>query len=201
MITIHFKIFLALMLSFVPLIYIHHTRTKKSGKSIFRRFFSLLESKSANIRVLSFGVNKFCRLIYEGMKTSDSFRKFFVLILFILTLTYQVTDTIATSYIAKTIVNATPQKTPELIARFGPLASTELATMTAFFFSLVLLRYKWADKLLLNLKNNRRFLLLFFVMILLLLFTSYFTVRNCIILAEIMTLVFYASLIYPNKEK
>lgn len=195
MLAIYLKITFTLVLSIIPFVYMIRMRNME-----YNNAFLQLIGKSDNIRNLCNGIRKFCYLLHEGMKKSDSFRQFFILIIFIITLIFQVTDSIASRYIINLILDASQKNAPLLIEKYGALASSDLATIITFIFSLVLLKYEWANRLLLFIKNNRRITMAYMVVILTLILMSYFSIKNNIILAEIMTIILYAGFLYPKKE-
>lgn len=194
---IYFKIILALLLSALPFFYISYIRPKEKTSPIWRNMFTALGTQMPRLRAAKNSVGKFFHRLYDGMKKSDNFRKFFSLITLLLMIAVQFVDFSATMNVAKMIQDASydSQQTAQIIAVYGPLMTRPHASVLAACLSLTLFSYTAADWLLTRLHNRRKFFFGVALMALIVLFSS----PRYLIVTEILEMMLMAALIYPNK--
>ena len=194
---IYFKIILALLLSVLPFFYISYIRPKEKTSPIWRNMFTALGTQMPRLRAAKNAVGKFFHRLYEGMKKSDNFRKFFSLITLLLMIAVQFVDFSATMNVARMIQDASQdrQQTAQIIAVYGPLMTRPHASVLAACLSLTLFSYTAADWLLTRLHNRRKFFFGVALMALIVLFSS----PRYLIVTEVLEMMLMAALIYPNK--
>lgn len=194
---IYFKIILALLLSALPFFYISYIRPKEKTSPIWRNMFTALGTQMPRLRAAKNAVGKFFHRLYDGMKKSDNFRKFFSLITLLLMIAVQFVDFSATMNVASMIQDAShdSQQTAQIIAVYGPLMTRPHASVLAACLSLTLFSYTAADWLLTRLHNRRKFFFGVALMALIVLFSS----PRYLIVTEVLEMMLMAALIYPNK--
>lgn len=194
---IYFKIILALLLSALPFFYISYIRPKEKTSPIWRNMFTALGTQMPRLRAAKNAIGKFFYRLYDGMKKSDNFRKFFSLITLLLMIAVQFVDFSATMNVASMIQDAShdSQQTAQIIAVYGPLMTRPHASVLAACLSLTLFSYTAADWLLTRLHNRRKFFFGVALIALIVLFSS----PRYLIVTEILEMMLMAALIYPNK--
>lgn len=194
---IYFKIILAFLLSALPFFYISFIRPKEKTSPVWRNIFTALGTQMPRLRAAKNAVGKFFHRLYDGMKKSNNFRKFFSLITLLLMIAVQFVDFSATMNVAKMIQDASQdsQQTAQIIAVYGTLMTRPHASVLAACLSLTLFSYTAADWLLSRLHNRRKFFFGVALMALIVLFSS----PRYLIVTEVLEMMLMAALIYPNK--
>lgn len=197
---IHFKIILAFLLSALPFFYISFIRPKEKTSPVWRNMFTALGTQMPRLRAAKRAVGKFFHRLYEGMKKSDRFRKFFSLVTLLLMIAVQFVDFSASTEIARGIreISQSDAETYgeiHTIAIYGPLMSKPHASVLAACLSLTLFSYTAADLLLTRLHNRRKFFFGVALIALIVIFSS----PRFLIVTEVLEIMLMAALIYPNK--
>lgn len=194
---IYFKIILALLLSALPFLYVTYIRPKEKTSPIWRNMFTVLATKMPRLGAARRAVGKFFHRLYDGMKKSDNFRKFFSLITLLLMIAVQFVDFSATTSIAKMLQEASHDscQTAKVIAVYDTIMTRPHATLLAACLSMTLFSYKAADWLLTRLHNRRKFFFCIALIALIILFAS----PSYLIVTEVLEMMLIAALIYPNK--
>lgn len=115
-------------------------------------------------RRITNSLRKFAKRIYQGMNRSDtnSFRKFYTLILLMTMLLYQYTDLHIASDVAREVREnikfSSAEDSPEMLRMdpYLPLLTKPLSTITAGVIAILLFSYKLADKTLNMLPKSRQ---------------------------------------------
>jgi len=206
---IYLKLIQAFLLSAVPFLYVSFIKPRQETSPRWRNLFATIGSLGINklpqYKAVKTACSQFLHRLYEGMKRSDNFRKFFTLITLLLMIAVQFIDFSASTEIAhgiKAITESSSKNTVEtisdvnqVIAVYGSLMSKPHATVLAACLSLLLFAYGPANWLLTRLHNSRR---IFFFAALVTLFFLFVSPRYFII-GEIMEMMLMAALIYPNR--
>lgn len=149
------------------------------------------------LRSKKYSLPRIAKRMYEGMKRSENFRKFFTLILLMVMLAMQFIDFHASTEIARMLQdsNASHNDTMLTMATYAPLMTRPYATLIAAALSLSFFSYKLADKVLTKLHNNRRlFALIGLAVVLLTVFLP-----RWIVVSEMLAITLMAGYVYPNK--
>lgn len=202
---IYLKLILAFLLSAVPFLYVLFIKPKRETSSVWRNMFTVIGSQLPRLKAVKTACSRFFHRLYEGMKRSDNFRKFFSLITLLLMIAVQFIDFSASTEIARGIreISQSDAETygeiekqlSHTIAIYGPLMTKPHATVLAACLSLSLFAYSSANWLLTKLRNSRR---IFFFTALITLFFLFASPRYFIV-AEVMEMMLMAAVIYPNK--
>lgn len=202
---IYLKIIMAFLLSAVPFLYVTLIKPKQETSSVWRNMFTAIGSQLPRLKAVKTACSKFLHRLYEGMKRSDNFRKFFTLITLLLMIAVQFIDFSASTEIARGIreISQSDAETygeietriAHTIAVYGSLMSKPHATVLAACLSLTLFVFGSANWLLTRLHNSRKFFFFIALVTLIILFTS----PRYFIVVEIMEMMLMAALIYPNK--
>lgn len=202
---IYLKIIIAFLLSAVPFLYVTLIKPKRETSSVWRNMFTAIGSLLPRLKAVKTACSKFLHRLYEGMKRSDNFRKFFTLITLLLMIAVQFIDFSASTEIARGIreISQSDAETygkietriAHTIAVYGSLMSKPHATVLAACLSLTLFVFGSANWLLTRLHNSRKFFFFIALVTLIILFTS----PRYFIVVEIMEMMLMAALIYPNK--
>lgn len=194
---IYLKLILALLLSAVPFVYAGCVRPKEKTSPVWRNIFTALGTQMPRLRKTKKAIVKFLYRIYDGMKKSDKFRKFFSLVTLLLMIAVQFVDFSAATSIARMLQEAARdnEQTAQTIAVYGAMMTRPHATVLAACLSLALFSYQMADWMLTRLHNRRK---LFFCVALLTLAILFASPRYLIV-AEVLETMLLAALVYPNK--
>lgn len=202
---IYLKLILAFLLSAVPFLYVSFVKPKRETSTVWRNMFTAIGSQLPRLKAVKTACSRFFHRLYEGMKRSDNFRKFFSLITLLLMIAVQFIDFSASTEIARGIkevaensdgnVAETAKHVNHIVAIYGPLMTKPHATVLAACLSLSLFAYSSANWLLTKLHNSRR--ILFFTALITLFFL--FASPRYFIVAEVMEMMLMAAIIYPNK--
>lgn len=194
---IYFKIILAFLLSALPFFYMSYIRPKEKTSPVWRNMFTALGTQMPRLRAVKKAVGKFFHRLYDGMKKSDNFRKFFTLVTLLLMIAVQFVDFSASTSIARMLQEASHDghETAKMIAVYGTLMTRPHASVLAACLSLILFSYTAADWLLTRLHNRRK---LFFGVVLITLVVLFASPRYLIV-TEVLEMMLMAALIYPNK--
>lgn len=135
--------------------------------------------------------------IYDGMKYSNSFRKFFTLIILIIMMMVQFIDLNASTDIARMVQdnNTSHISAMHTIGNDATLMTRPYATLIAAILSLSFFSFRMSDKVLVTLHNNRKAFSLIGMFTLFLVFYSF----RYLIVAEVLLMILIAAYIYPNK--
>lgn len=206
---IYLKIILAFLLSAVPFLYVSFVKPRQETSPRWRNMFATIGSLGINrlpqYKAAKTACAKFLHRLYEGMKRSDNFRKFFSLITLLLMIAVQFIDFTASTEIARGIREISQSDAETYgeiekqltltIAIYGPLMSKPHATMLAACLSLTLFVFGSANWLLTRLHNSRK---LFSIVTCITLFILFISPRYLIVV-EVMEMMLMAAVIYPNK--
>ena len=194
---IYFKIILAFLLSALPFFYMSYIRPKEKTSPVWRNMFTALGTQMPRLRTVKKTFGKFFHRLYDGMKKSDNFRKFFTLVTLLLMIAVQFVDFSASTSIARMLQEAShdSHETAKMIAVYGTLMTRPHASVLAACLSLILFSYTAADWLLTRLHNRRK---LFFGVALITLVVLFASPRYLIV-TEVLEMMLMAALIYPNK--
>ena len=194
---ISMKMILAFLLAALPFFYASFLRPKKDSTSAWRNMFTAIGSQMPRLKAFKNAVAHFMHRLYDGMKRSDNFRKFFSLIVLLLMIGVQFIDFSASTAIAKGsqeyAVGSTELAQYEYL--YSNLMSRPYATLVAACISLSIFSFRAADWILSGLHNSRRIFLFFALLALIFLFAS----PRYLIVTEILEMMLMAALIYPNK--
>lgn len=194
---LYLKLIIAVLLSLVPFIYEAYVRPKQNTSPEWRNAFTALGTHLPRLKAVKDALMNTLHNLYQGMKKSDNFRKFFTLIIMLIMIAIQFVDFSVSTSIAD-IINDTSrdtEKTSSLVNIYGPLMTRPTATILAFAITLTMFSYSIADCLLTALHNHKKFFVFTANIVLLILLSSprYFVV------AEVLAILLIAALIYPNK--
>lgn len=206
---IYLKILLALVLTVIPFWYAYYVRPKKDKPGIWRNGFTFIAAKMPAIGRVFFSIGNFFIKLHNGMRRSNSCRKFYILLFLMTVITYQYVDFHATSNALEAIKNLSSApladghetslpkaiKTTTETSAYTPFLTHPFATVLSACIGLVLFFYNPANKLL-NLLHISRGIFSctgLFIMFILLSRTAYF------ILAETLFLFLVAAYFYPAK--
>lgn len=202
---IYLKLILAVLLSAIPFLYVSLIKPKREASSVWRNMFTAMGSQLPRLKAVKTACSRFLHRLYDGMKSSDNFRKFFTLIALLLMIVVQYIDFSTSTEIAhgiKAVAESSSKNTAEtisevnqIIAVYGPLMSKPHATVLAACLSMLLFASGPANWLLTRLHNSRR---IFFFAALVTLFFLLFSPRYLVV-GEIIEIILMAALIYPNK--
>ena len=136
--------------------------------------------------------------LYEGMKKSENFRKFFTLLVLLVMLALQFIDFQTTTAIAKMIQESAdnPVETAQTIGVYAPLMTRPYATLIAAILSLSFFAYKVADRVMTVLHQQQRVFLLTGVIAMCIMFTS----ARYLIVAQMLFIILFAAQVYPNQD-
>ena len=194
---IYLKTILACLLSALPFVYAWHLRNKARNNAPKGNVYSFIMTQLPRLYALFTAIKSFVHGVYEGMKKSDTFRRFFSLIIILVMLTVQFIDFNASANIAHAALQAqlNGTLTPQFMAVYEPLMSRPQATLLAACLSLMLFSYKAADWMLTRLHDSNKIFFFTAVITLIILFSS----PRHFIVAEMMELLLLAAIVYPDK--
>lgn len=194
---IYLKLILLFVLSALPFVWASYLRTKKKSSSGKRNIFSVMGQQMPRLKAVKDAVSNLLHRLYEGMKKSDNFRKFFTLIVLLLMIAVQFVDCCASQEVARASwehqIDA--ENGAHFVRVYAPLMSPPYAIFLAAFMSLSFFFFKVADHVLTILHNVRVIFYFLSVLTMIILFAS---PRN-IIIVEVMEIILMAAMIYPNK--
>lgn len=199
---IFLKIFLSLILVILPYAYAYHVRAKKKRGEQQSSLFTFLGKHLPKIHQACLAVKNFIMRLFDGMKRSDSFRRFFTIITLLVLLVFQYTDFHVASSIAHNVREAfqnSAERNVENIAELKlllPYFTKPQATMLGACLTLMFFSYRFADYLLTLLHNNNRLYCLvgLATMTITILATRWF------VIAETLAIILMAAYTYPNKR-
>ena len=207
MVILNIKIILALLLTAVPFAYAYYVRPRKDKTGVWRNSFTFLSAQWPWLKRIATTIGKFCRRMYDGMKRSDNFRKFYILMVLLAILAYQYIDFHTASNMleaARDMVENSGEKTAEKCAEkfpvlkaYIPFITSRYATITAAVMGLSLFSYRISNWLLTRLHGSRK---IFFGFALTILVTLTLSPRIFII-AETMFIILMAAFFYPDKKQ
>ncbi len=203
---IYLKLILACVLSAIPFLYASYVKPRRKTSKVWRNMYTAIGAMMPHLKIVRQACVKFLHRLYDGMKRSDNFRKFFTLVVLLLMIGVQFVDYTASVDIAQLINDAakgdggsTLQATSQAsqaITVYGSLMSKPHATLLAAAISLTLFAYSIADRLLTRLHNSQK--LFFFIggctMLVLQAAPRFF------IVAEMMEMLLLSAMVYPNKS-
>ena len=185
------------MLSALPFVFASYIRSKTKSSHGRRGFFSVLGTQMPRLKAVKNAVVKFFHRLYDGMRRSDNFRKFFTLIILLLMIGVQFVDYSASQEVARLSQEhqVSAENGASFIHVYAPLMSRPHAIFIAAFLSLSFFFFRVADSVLTILHNERRIFHFFALLTLIILFAS----PRYIIIVEVMEMILMAAMIYPNK--
>ena len=199
---IYLKIFLSLILVILPYAYAYRVRAKKKRGEQQSSLFTFLGKHLPKIHRVCLAMKNFIMRLYDGMKRSDSFRRFFTIITLLVLLVYQYVDFHVASNIAHEVREAylnSAERNVENIAELKlllPYFTKPQATMLGACLTLMFFSYRFADYLLTLLHNNKRLYCLVGLgtIIISILASRWF------VIAETLAIILMAAYVYPNKR-
>lgn len=199
---IYLKIFLSLILVILPYAYAYHVRAKKKRGEQQSSLFNFLGKHLPKIHQACQAVANFIMRVYDGMKRSDSFRRFFTIVTLLVLLVYQYIDFHVASSIAHDMREAildSAERNVEDIAELKlllPYFTKPQATMLGACLTLMFFSYRFTDCLLTLLHNNSRL----YCLVGLATMTLVILASRWFIIAETLAVILMAAYIYPDKR-
>ena len=199
---IYLKIFLSLILVILPYAYADHVRAKKKRGEQQSSLFTFLGKHLPKIHRVCLAMKNFIMRLYDGMKRSDSFRRFFTIITLLVLLVYQYVDFHIASGIAHEVREAllnSAEKNVEKIAdmkMWFPYFTKPHATMLAGCVTMLFFLYSPADIILTRLHNSNRL----YCLVGLVTMTITILTGRWFIMAETLAIILMAAYVYPNKR-
>ncbi|MBQ6750826.1 MAG: hypothetical protein IJR02_08710 [Bacteroidaceae bacterium] len=199
---IYLKIVLAILLSAIPLFFNFYIQPRRQDEK-FRNFSTFISTHIPWLKLAKDKLHHLMNWLYNGMKRSDNFRKFFIFIMLFIMMAFQFVDLSAVQDANLIVENyVESMKYSDAIYHVvscydipGYLLTTNiLESFITFLFSILFLWYKFADWLLAELHENSHFYIAFGLTLI----ASMFIART-FIFAEILFMVMIAAYIYPNK--
>lgn len=199
---IYLKIFLALLLAILPFVYANYLRNAKKEGAQKSTLYTFIFNHASKIIWAWTKVKNFFHRLYEGMKRSDSFRRFFTLVLLLILIAYQFVDfhvAANVAHMALPYVEKSADKNVEHIAEISaylPYLTRPHATILAATFAMLFFLHRLGNIILNRLHESRRifFLTALGCLCILLMAPRFF------ILAETIDIVLMAAYIYPKKR-
>ena len=196
---LYIKIIIAILLSAIPFLFAIFIKPKaKEGK--WKNVFTLSEINSEKVANGAGKIRKFIMKIYEAMKYSDNARKFFIMVLIITMIVVQWIDSEATQTAVKAIIgnreNVYQEK--ESMVMLFPFITSPIVTILSMIYTLILFRYKWANKLLTKINTSKKMIVLFIALIMLSIVVGN---GRFFLLGEILFLTLIWALILPKKKR
>lgn len=138
------------------------------------------------------------RRFYEGMRHSNNFRKFFILMVLMVMIAIQFVDFHASTEIAKMIQdnNVNSYETAKMIAIYAPLMTKPYATLVTTAISLSFFSFRWADYILTILHDYTKIFLIIAVISMAIPLIS----ARYLIVTEIIYIILIAAYLYPDKN-
>lgn len=194
---LYIKIIIAILLSAIPFLFAIFIKPKaKEGK--WKNVFTLSDINSEKVANGAGKIRKFIMKIYEAMKHSDNARKFFIMVLIITMIVVQWIDSEATQTAVKAILgnreNVYQEK--ESMVMLFPFITSPIVTILSMIYTLILFRYKWANKLLTKISTSKKMIVLFIALIMLSIVVGN---GRFFLLGEILFLTLIWALILPKK--
>lgn len=194
---LYLKIVFALCLSAVPFMYTYYVKPKKNKSCVWKNMFTAIGSQLPKLKSFIAWMRKLCLRIYEGMKKSDSFRKFFTLLTLLTLIAFQFVDFTASTTVAEIVKEHATDSgmTMKVVKIYGGLMTKPHATVLAACLGFSLFSFTLANWILTKLHDNRKtfyFTGLFTVIIL-------FASPRYFIVAETIDIILIAAYIYPDK--
>ena len=152
------KLILAVFLSAIPFVYAMYIRPKQKKSDEYANFFTWAGRHFPRLGFFFFALKNFLRRLHEGMKRSDTFRKFFHLVALLFLLGFQYVDYSASTAALKTIRLACyvgPSAVREA-ANYSHLVTLPPVMLLSATLALFLFSYGIADRLLTVLHNSRK---------------------------------------------
>lgn len=199
---IYLKIFLSLILVILPYAYAYHVRAKKKRGEQQSSLFTFLGKHLPKIHRACLAVKDFIMRLYDGMKRSDSFRRFFTIITLLVLLVYQYVDFHIASGIAHEVYEAllnSAEKNVEKIVELKvwlPYFTKPHATILAGCVTMLFFLYSPADIILTRLHNSNRL----YCLVGLVTMTITILAGRWFIMAETLAIILMAAYVYPNKR-
>lgn len=194
---IYLKLILAFLLSVLPFFYVSYIRPKEKTSPVWRNMFTALGTQIPHLKAAKRVVENFFHRLYDGMKRSDNFRKFFLLIILLQMIAVQFVDYSASMDATTMIqdVSHDSHQTAQIIAIYGLFITPPYASILAACISLTFFFYADGDIFLTILHNKQR---CFFGMALLTIIILFASPRYLII-TEMLEMMLMTALVYPNK--
>lgn len=138
----------------------------------------------------------FIHRIYEGMKKSETFRKFFTLIVLMVMLVVEFVDFQASTSIAQMIQDSTltTAETTQVIGIYATLMSRPYATLLASVICLSFFSFRAADWMLTRLHQQPKVFLGVAILAILIMFVS----ARYIIVSQVIFIILMAAYAYPH---
>lgn len=195
---LYIKIIIAILLSAIPFLFAIFIKPKaKEGK--WKNVFTLSDINSEKVANGAGKIRKFIMRIYEAMKYSDNARKFFIMVLIITMIVVQWIDSEATQTAVKAIIgnreNVYQEK--ESMVMLFPFITSPIVTILSMIYTLILFRYKWANKLLTKINTSKKMIVLFIALIMLSIVVGN---GRFFLFGEILFLTLIWALILPKKK-
>lgn len=204
-ISIALKLILAMMLGAAPFVITFLTRRdEKNKKCGIGRLSRWLGAKMPAINNLCHAVKDFLRRLYDGMKRSDNFRRFFHYMIILCLLALLVVDGLASESAAEILQKAAviephQHSTGTLdyntcYTLLNGIRTSVFVTLVTQIAALIFFSYKYANKILTAIHHNRRAAVILFGAAVTVVVNTKF-----MLLSEAVLILLIAGRIYPDK--
>ena len=221
MIMIVLKTVLAVMLTAVPFLFHFWVKPKSATPGKWHSSLSFLLSKMPTFRRWYASLKAWLCYVYKKMYRSDNGRKFFILVLIIVMLVYQVVDYHSAKmayglYAESSSLGKSLSLTPYILdipwigieVEFGPKAvmgnllypfqTHVLAFLVAMGLTLPLFSYRLADRILLGIHKSLRLEIILAILAILMAAVDF---GRFFLLSEMLFILLLAGMVYPFKEQ
>lgn len=191
-----------MILAAMPFAYAYHIRAQKKRGDQPSSLYTFIGKQFPKIQCACLAVINFVTRVYDGMKRSDSFRRFFTIITLLVLLVFQYVDFHVASNVAHDVRLAFENSAEKNVDNIAELKAwlhyftKPHATMLGACLSLMFFSFRLANNILTRLHNNNRIYCLvgLVTMCIAILATRWF------IIAETFAIILMAAYIYPNKR-
>lgn len=198
MVFVLLKITLAVILSFVPILFVLYVKPKQKNNKECKNMFSFLKHRFPWLKKILFSMKIKAAQFNRRIKQSENCREFLIYIFFLLILSYQFVDFNASSQVARLIVGQgnSKEQIDTYIALYGNIISNPIATCCSGMFSFIFFNFRWSEKMILKIKESKRI----FYILALLSVTLAITLPRYLIMSEIIFIIMIISYLYPSSD-
>lgn len=198
MVFVLLKITLAVILSFVPILFVFYIKPKQKNNKECKSMFSFLKHRCPWLKKILFSMKIKAAQFNRKIKESENCRKFLIYIFFLLILSYQFVDFNASSQVAHLIVGHgnSKEQIDTCLALYGNIISNPIATCCSGIFSFIFFNFRWTEKMILKIKESKRI----FYILALLTVTLAITLPRYLIMSEIIFIIIIISYLYPSTD-
>ena len=209
------KIILTLLLTSVPFIHHYYILPKSKKDERYKHLGMVMKRYMPKINYYFFILKKRINKFFQELKTNETNRKFFLLIVFFTMLIFLYVDWQSSSKVANIYME---YKNKNMLSKLALVASNEytffdlkvlhnclyssvtfpLITLLSTLISFTFFSYKLSDKILIAIHNNITFFIINSIIIFL--FSILYEGRM-MLFSEIIFIINYAAILYPNREK